>query len=183
MKIARQTYTSPLRKEQAELTRDRILKALSDLLEPDGSSDAVTFKSVAEKAGITEMTVYRHFPTRHDLFKGHWSHMTAQMGPTVGMPRDERDLTEGMTAIHEGFDKIPGQIMASISTPQGQEIRSTMNETRRKAYLACVESVGGSLIRKEKTQAAAIIQMLQSAYAWASMKEQWNFSGQQASEA
>ncbi|MCK9795295.1 TetR/AcrR family transcriptional regulator [Isoptericola sp. 4D.3] len=53
------TLTSP----RALRTRARILDAALDLFEARGY-DATTVTQVAEAAGVTEMTFFRHFPTK-----------------------------------------------------------------------------------------------------------------------
>jgi AcrR family transcriptional regulator len=68
MKTAR-TYTSPLRADQMEQTRLRILRAVTDVLADPGTEE-VTIPLVARRARVSLRTVYRHFPTREALFDG-----------------------------------------------------------------------------------------------------------------
>src|SRR3954464_5929456 len=57
-----------LRDQQADLTRDLIVRAFQELLRND-HPDAITFPQVAEAAGVSLRTVYRYFPTRADLLQ------------------------------------------------------------------------------------------------------------------
>jgi AcrR family transcriptional regulator len=176
-------YRSGLRRAQAELTRDRIRAAAAALLEAGNTAESITFRSVAERAGVTEMTVYRHFPTRQALLTGLWEHLNAQMGPGIGMPRAAHELLGQHRALFEGFDRIPAQILASITTEQGREMRAALDEERRRAFLAIVGEAAPALGRAEKTRAAAVLQLLHSAWAWASLREQWDFSGKDSATA
>lgn len=172
-----------MRQAQAELTREKIQRAIAEILDAGGALESITFKAVAQQAGVTEMTVYRHFPTRQDLLQGLWEHLNRQMDPAVGMPVRAQELRDQHRSLFAGFDKIPSQIIASISTPQGREMRAALNKKRRKAFAAIVDDVADRLGHAEKTRAAAVLQLLHSAYAWASLREQWGLSGKGAGEA
>src|ERR671922_2418011 len=64
---ATRPYESPLRAEQLEQTRLRILEATTEVL-ADPSSEEVTIPLVAKRAQVALRTVYRHFATREALF-------------------------------------------------------------------------------------------------------------------
>src|SRR3954466_3603430 len=59
-------YRSPLRGEQQQQTRERILEAAIALIAEDGLAE-LTVPGVAERAGVSLRTVYRHFPAKDDL--------------------------------------------------------------------------------------------------------------------
>jgi AcrR family transcriptional regulator len=176
-------YRSELRQEQAELTREKIRAATAAILRESGGAEAITFKAVANRAAVTEMTVYRHFPTRAALLEGLWEHMNREMGPNIGMPVSVEALLDQHAELFAGFDRIPEQITASISTAQGREMRSALNTKRRKAFLAIVEDISPRLAADEKIRVAAILQLLHSAYAWSSLREQWRLTGEEAGAA
>src|SRR5215204_2169708 len=64
---ATRPYESPLRAEQMEQTRLRILEATTDVV-ADPASEEVTIPLVAKRARVSLRTVYRHFATREALF-------------------------------------------------------------------------------------------------------------------
>jgi AcrR family transcriptional regulator len=176
-------YRSSLRDEQAARTRERIEQAAASLLGATGKPEAITFKAVAGRAGVTEMTVYRHFPTREELLRGLWRQINASMGPGIGMP----DSLDGLLAQHaplfEGFDKVAPQIIASVTTEQGREMRSSLNDKRRRAFRAIVHEAAPHLRPEARTRAAAILQLLHSAHAWMALREQWQMDGAEAAAA
>jgi AcrR family transcriptional regulator len=180
---SRAGYRSPLRETQAGQTRDRIRAAAAGLLDEQGSPDAITFKRVAAATGVTEMTVYRHFPTREDLLRGIWEHLNAQMPGTVGMP----DTLAGLLAQHDdlyvGFDRNPAPIIASVATPQGREMRAALNPQRRSAFAAIARSIAPKASPRQRKRLAAILQLLHSAHAWMSLREQWDMDGPEAAAA
>jgi AcrR family transcriptional regulator len=176
-------YRSALREEQTAKTRERIEQAAAALIDTSRNPEAVTFKAVAERAGVTEMTVYRHFPTREELLRGLWRALNQRMGPGIGMPGSIEELLAQHGPLLAGFDTIAPQIMASITTPQGREMRSALNEPRRRAFRGIVQQEAPGLNPAARTRAAAILQLLHSAHAWMSLREQWDFDGREAAAA
>src|SRR5213595_3751824 len=65
----RRRYESPVRRRQVAATRERILDAGSALVHglPTWDWRTLTFRAVAEQAGVSERTVYRHFATEREL--------------------------------------------------------------------------------------------------------------------
>lgn len=65
----RRSYESPLRRQQAAETRDRIVAAGCDLLRRSSVRDwrGLTVRAVAEQAGVNERTVYRYFTNERGL--------------------------------------------------------------------------------------------------------------------
>jgi len=59
-------YDSPVRAEQANDTRDRLVHAAQDLFVGDGWT-ATTMAGIATRAGVARPTLYLHFPTKLDL--------------------------------------------------------------------------------------------------------------------
>ena len=72
------------RAEQVDETHQRIVEATVDLHGSVGLA-ATTIAAIAEKAGVTRLTVYRHFPDESALFdacSAHW--MSQQQLPDPG---------------------------------------------------------------------------------------------------
>jgi AcrR family transcriptional regulator len=65
----RRKYDSPVRRRQAAETRERIIAAGVDILHgfPVWNWRALTVGAVAERAGVNERTVYRHFAGEREL--------------------------------------------------------------------------------------------------------------------
>jgi AcrR family transcriptional regulator len=176
-------YRSELRRAQADMTRQRLLRAAAGLLESEGDAEGITYKRVAALAGVTEMTAYRHFPSREDLLKGLWEHLNAQMDPGIGLPDSAERLYAQHRALFEGFDRIPAQIVASLTTPQGREMRSIIDAERREAFLAIAAEAAPKADAAAHRRVAAVVQLLHSAYAWLSLREQWGMAGDEAADA
>ncbi len=66
---ARRTYNGALRREQAGMTRGRILDAARRLL-ASGTYSSVTMEDIAREAGVSYQTVYGIFGTKQRLAQG-----------------------------------------------------------------------------------------------------------------
>jgi AcrR family transcriptional regulator len=181
--IEARTYNSSLRREQAEGTRERILAALAALLEAEGTLEGVTNKAVARQAGVTEITVYRHFPSRDDLLRALWDWMNRRAGAQAGRPQHEADLVANIGPLFAGFEAAPGHILATLTTPQGREMRASLDAERRRAFLDALADASAQLPEADKAKAAAVLQLLYSAYSWVSLREQWGLRGEPAAQA
>src|SRR3954452_22001144 len=61
------SYESPLREEQTAATRERILATVAELVVTE-SPALISIPMIAHKARVSVRTVYRHFPTKEDLY-------------------------------------------------------------------------------------------------------------------
>src|SRR5688572_10364458 len=71
-------YKSDLRAQQAASTRELIIKTAAEQFVP-WSTD-VPFDQLAERAGISVRTVFRHFPTQRDLIEAATPYLLERSG-------------------------------------------------------------------------------------------------------
>ena len=78
-------YDNSARAEKAGKTRERIIAAGSELVHAFDSWNwrDLTFRSVAERAGVGERTVYRHFPTERHLHDAVMQRLESEAGVVV----------------------------------------------------------------------------------------------------
>ena len=65
--MATHTSRPSLRQAQRAVTEQRIIEALAALIDEEHPLE-ISMTSVARRAGVSEPTLYRHFPTKRDLF-------------------------------------------------------------------------------------------------------------------
>lgn len=169
---------SSLRDTFRDLTRERILDAAIACLNAE-ELDLIRIEDVADKAGVTKRTIYRHFATREDLLKATWPHMQKMVG-SVGFPSDPQHAAAKPRELFPALDKISGAARASVYSRAGREIRLAVNESRQKAILAAVKEARPDLAGPALVRLAAVINLLGGAMAWASMKDFWNLDGHES---
>jgi AcrR family transcriptional regulator len=65
--MATDTSRPSLRQAQRAVTEQRIIEALAALIDEEHPLE-ISMAAVAKRAAVSEPTVYRHFPTKRDLF-------------------------------------------------------------------------------------------------------------------
>src|SRR5438270_6880623 len=105
MKAETRAYTSPLRVEQQEATRQRLLEAvLAELREHE--LDEISFTAVARRANVAERTVFRHFATKEALLDAFWRWWIEER---FQVPIDDAvspdDLPRLMHRLYEAYER------------------------------------------------------------------------------
>lgn len=172
------TTLPPLRDAQKEVTRDRILDAAIELLNV-GDLDVLTNGEIAERAGIAERTVYRHFPTREDLLRDLWAHLQKRMGAGPAIA-GAADLAALSLRLFARFDTMPGAVTASAFSKTGLEMRMAVNDERKASYLAAVREARPELDDAAQTRLAAVAMLISSAWGWSVMRNFWGLDAQQS---
>src|SRR5689334_6946244 len=97
-----------LREQHAELTRERILGAVAELLE---SGPDLTVPDVAATSGVSLRTIYRYYPTREQLLEaaGRWIGDELFKHP---YPSNLDDTAERFRTECAHFDERPGLVRA-----------------------------------------------------------------------
>lgn len=83
--VAPRGYTMRARKESVDQTRLRITAAAMGLHENIGPG-ATTVSAIADMAGVTRLTVYRHFPDDESIVRacsGHWRALHPEPDPAA----------------------------------------------------------------------------------------------------
>jgi AcrR family transcriptional regulator len=101
---------------RVQRTRGHVLAVARDLLPEVGPAD-LTYSLLAERAGITRQTLYRHWPTRAALLVD-----LILDGPDVGYPEPGSDLrsvaTAWLTSLRAGLDDLASRTAVLAVTAQ-----------------------------------------------------------------
>ena len=86
----RRRYHSPARRQRAAATRERIIDAGARLVRgfTTWDWDELTYRAVAERAGVSERTVYRNFPSERHLHDA----IMARLEDEAGISYDDVEL-------------------------------------------------------------------------------------------
>jgi AcrR family transcriptional regulator len=109
-KTAARAYESPLRKEQALQTRERVLDAaVEELAEASGE---LTVPAVAKRARVSLRTVYRHFPTKQAVVDGVADRYQRRFGaPYLGSLEDLPAATERMVRSFRDDEQLARAVL------------------------------------------------------------------------
>ena len=182
MKEAR-AYDSPLRAEQMEQTRARILHAVTEVL-ADPASEEVTMPLVASRARVSLRTVYRHFPTREALFDAwaEWVDERLKIHLRSYPERADR-LADFALELYRSYDESEPLVKAMINSRAARAVRERTRRTRQRQFERAMSELTDELGPKERLRALAIVYLLISAPAWQAMRDQWELDGTEAGEA
>lgn len=124
-------YESVLRREQAEQTSARIVDALLERLR-QGDRE-LSYAVLAKQAGVSVPTVYRHFPTRGDLFRA----LLAREEAKSSAPRelDLDDLDTPLRTFFRCFDD-PDDFVRTGRLGVMWELSRAVTVPRRRAGMA-----------------------------------------------
>ena len=160
---------SSLRDQQADLTRDLIMRAFQGLLQND-HPDAITYPQVAEAAGVSLRTVYRYFPTRADLLQSaaEWFREFTE-GARWDDPRTVRDLAGAIPQMGRLFDEHTN-VFRALSD-------DALERPRRDAVAAAVAEVSRNLPKDEVRRAEAMLSYIRSGRAWLVLHDHYGLDG------
>jgi AcrR family transcriptional regulator len=118
--------TMSLREQQRAVTRNRIITALSELIETQHLLD-VTMAAVAAQAGVSEPTLYRHFPTKKNLFAALGSELFRKTTAGVA-PSSLDELIEFLPKLYEQFAAMEATTRWNLAAPKDEVVRPTATE-------------------------------------------------------
>jgi AcrR family transcriptional regulator len=175
---ARRRYDSPLRRRRAAETRERIVSAGVTLVRSFTTWDwkELTFRAVAEAAGVSESSVYRHFANERELHDAVMQRLGEQAGVTYdGVMLDEvADVTGRVFAAMSGF-------AVSAWTQQVDDPTfTTIDQKRGQALRDAVEAAAPHWAPRQRDAAAAVLDVLWSPVSLERLIVQWRMSPEQA---
>ena len=172
----RRRYDSPLRRQRAAETKDRIVSAGAELLHgfPIWNWNALTVRAVAERAGVNERTVYRHFATERHLRDAVLARLEEESGVDL----------DGLTL--DGVRQVTARIFEYVSAfPLEPRLARdptvvAANERQREALLGAVAPFSREWSGADRTIAAAVLDVLWSVVSYERLVSDWDLAPEQA---
>lgn len=165
---------------RADLVRTRVIEGVVSLL---SAGRPLTFKEVAQEAGVPERTVYRHFPTRADLLAAVFAWTNEQIGHDGPRPTDEAGVVALARDAFRGFDDLAPVVRRMLVEPDGRDARLADVAERRRAAVGLVDTEVPGLDPATRDRVAAAVQVLTVAATWQSLHDYWDLDGAEAAEA
>jgi AcrR family transcriptional regulator len=165
-----------VRRQQAAETRERVIAAGSALAHafPTWDWRQLTFRAVAERAGVSERTVFRYFPTERELHDAVMRRLDAEVGVVY----------EGLRL--EEVAEVTARMFASMSsfaaTPRGtpNPTFAAEDRLRRDALLDAVTTSTADWTDAERAAAAALLDVLWSKQSYERLVTQWDLDADRA---
>jgi len=172
----RRPYDSTLRRRRAAETRARIVAAGSDLLHGSSVRDwrGLTVRAVAERAGVNERTVYRHFVNEQGLRDAVMHEFEEEAGIDLRGMRLE-DVADVAARI---FAHV-----ASYPPDARQPLDPTLLDAKRRQHEALLAAVGTRAAAwsvEDRTVAAAVLDVLWSVASYERMVVDWRLDPAEA---
>ena len=177
----RRSYNSPIRRQRAAETSDRIVTAGSELVHELSSWDwsDVTFRAVAARAGVGERTVYRHFPTERQLHEAVMKRLHEQAG--VDYDRVELHTLTALTArIFESLGSFA--VGPSVTEPDDPTFHA-VDVQRRAALRRAVDGAQPAWTDERRETAAAVLDILWHVPSYERLVSAWGFDDRRATSA
>ncbi len=169
-------YDSKLRLARAAETRERIVAAGSELLHGSSIRDwrALTVRAVAERAGVNERTVYRHFVNERGLRDAVMHRLEEKAGIDLAGLRleDVADVTARIFAHVSSYPLKPRPPLDPTLTEAGQR--------RRKALLGAVAARTAGWPEADRVVAAAVFDVLWSVASYERLVVEWQLDRERA---
>jgi AcrR family transcriptional regulator len=178
---SRRTYDNRARQEKAAQTRERIVAAGSELVHDFDSWNwrDLTFKAVAERAGVGERTVYRHFPTERHLHDAVMHRLESE----AGISYEDVDLTNIGDVTGRVFASLQRfSVRKSVEAPQdptfvGVDVR------RREALTRAVSAAAPGWSTAEQQVTAGLLDVLWNVPSYERLVGEWDIDGDDATRA
>ena len=169
-------YDSPLRQQRASETRERIVAAGCELLRGSSIRDwrGLTMRAVADRAGVNERTVYRHFANERGLRDAVMQRMEEQ----AGIDLDGLQL--------EGIADAAKRIFAEVSThplPLRPVLDPTLGDASQRQHEALLRALAPRTegwSDADRTVAAAMFDVLWGVAPYERLVADWGLDADQA---
>ncbi|WP_347280121.1 TetR family transcriptional regulator [Frankia sp. CcI49] len=175
----RRHYESPLRRQQAAVTRDRILAAATEMVHgfPTWDWGALTIRAVARRAQVNESTVYRYFSNERRLRDAVMRRLEQEAGVDL----------EGLRL--EEFGDVVGRMFAYLSSfpvaqpPPEDPTFADIDERRRRALIAAVSDAAVDWPDEEAELAAAMLDVFWNVPSYERLTVTWKLDPERATRA
>lgn len=173
-------YSSVLRERQAAQTREMILDALIELL-GERRVDEVTTRDIAASAGVSDRTVYRHFPDRDALLEGLSLRLQSPGGknPAEGFSGVD-DFAPTVIRLMTLLDEHHAAARAEAVFNADPRRFASETQTNTRQFREAITEGFPELDEREQLRIAAVVRCLISSQAWLRMREEFGVPGTEA---
>jgi AcrR family transcriptional regulator len=118
--MAADTSRPSLREAQRAITEQRIVEALAALIDEEHPLE-ISMTAVAKQAGVSEPTVYRHFPTKRDLFAALAGRQFQAVAAGLA-PASPDDLGQAVRTVFQRSAEMENTVRWTLAAPDPERV-------------------------------------------------------------
>jgi AcrR family transcriptional regulator len=171
-------YRSPVREQKTAQTRERIAQAGVAIVErlPDMDWSAMTFQAVADGAGVSKRTVFRHFATERELHDA----VMQRFQERAGVSYERVDL-QGVAAVaRRVFEALSTFAVSSWGTEPDDPTFTAMDRARGDALRGAVAAAAPDWSPEQRALVAGVLDVLWSPLSYERLVVHWGASSSDA---
>ena len=164
---------TPLRDRQMELTRDLILEALAELI-GEGRLADFSVQDVADRAGVSHRTIYRHFASREALLDGFlpWVAERSRAAGAMRFPTSAEEIAPLMRRRYAAWERLAPLVVAMTKLDAAIGVGTPIAAKSVRRVRSSLAEVTGDLDPKIAEAVVWTIRILWSHKTWAFYHEE-----------
>jgi AcrR family transcriptional regulator len=174
--------SAALREQQTQLTRDLIMDALTELIVERGVQD-ISVQQVADQAGVSHRTVYRHYPSRQALLDALAEWLTESFEQHLGRGEETMyaDLVAGARDSFATMDEYGRYVQAYVMLMSGTRSNAAQRSRRTDKMRRRIEKGQAQhLERAEAKAVSALVRSMLSSQSWFQLTSELGLDGKTA---
>ena len=164
------------------------LQAAAEEILANGAS-GMTMSAIADRAGVSERTVYRHFPDRQALIDGLTEWVDGEIAERLGRNFEEVEdfdldgLIEQAHRVFVTMEEIGQPAEAMVIASQSGEPKAERHLRRNRMFEQLFEQELGDLDEMLRREVFAVTRVLFGSHTWYTMTRELGLTADEAGEA
>jgi AcrR family transcriptional regulator len=177
-------YSSAIRDAQVEQTRALLIDTARTLL-AEGGLEALTLPKLAQAAGVSVPTVYRHFPTLDDLFRAFLEWLRPQLGLTAErlMSTTPEQLPSMPLENFPRYEAEAAVLRPLMESREFNRIRVASMRDRARSASAQMKPQAAGWSDTQLEALSGVVWVLGSPHVWRWMRDTWGLENEEAAQA
>ena len=147
-----------------DATQKLIISTAIELLETGGVTD-LTVRGVAKRAGMSERTIFRYFPSREEFLDAVAAEAVTRMHAPAP-PKSMDELLNYPHTLYRAFEANSSLVIAGLHTDIVKRVRAESARDRWNAVSNLIDKLASHRSKRERKIAATNISYFLSASTW-----------------
>jgi AcrR family transcriptional regulator len=165
---------------QRAATHNAIIDASLRMLREEAGIP-LSHEAVAERAGVADRTVFRHFPTRTDLTAALWERLRDETG--TRWPSTEKEIVPMIRQLFDQFEQNATLVRTALRSSANSEYPVHGSAEGRAAFRRSLSGLLARLSKPDGDRLVATAVAIYSAPFWQMLRDRGKLSAKDAREA